>query len=460
MREFRKIGRNSKPQVWLIDLIKDTYIIKWGLLDGAFQETKNTPGNCGDPTHSNYQTAEEYAQFCMDREIREKLEEGYAEYVDGKPTSIVASTIDFSKSLPKNLCFYKPKKEITDKALKQLEKDERAIWTLKRDGLCHISVKSNNIWEIYSRRIDIVTKKFPHIVEALEGLNVPNNSIILGEMCILKDNGTDNFKSATKICRSDIDLALAFQGFCDFPKRKKDEVVIGKACYYVFDIAFWGGEDLITNVCVKDRLAIMKDMFVKLGKLKYVTGRNIGVEWVKKENKIREKMLRENYIGPLKIYKTNSNDDLDLAKELGAEGFVVLDVDAKYGDKAYSFDGKAARPDIWKRKPLYEQEFFITGIYEGITGRNRGKLGGFYIAQIHPITGEQIDCGACGGGFSNEQREEFWGMNLINQTIKVEFSARQPPKDGAYSLRFPEFVDFADKEPSECLAEDLVEDDE
>jgi len=48
-------------------------------------------------------------------------------------------------------------------------------------------------------------------------------------------------------------------------------------------------------------------------------------------------------------------------------------------------------------------------------------------------------------------------MDLVNQTIKIEFSARQPPKNGAYSLRFPEFIDFSDKEPSECVAEDIDE---
>ena len=459
MREFRKTtGRNSRPQVWKIGVDKNdpkTYIVIWGLVDGAQQETSDTPGTCGVVGHLDYQTAEQYVYFCIDREIRKKKEHGYIEYINGEPVSEVSSSIDFSLPLPKNLCFYKPKKEISEKNLLALHKKGRAIWTLKRDGMMHIIVKNGDM-SIYSRRMDLVTEKFPHIVETLNKLDLPDKTILLGEMCLLNEKGKDNFKAVSQICRSDVDLSLGYQGIKPFPKRREGNEVLGKISYYVFDVAFYDGVDLISTQPVRNRLALLRTMFSKLNdKLFINTGRKATVEHLKIENKNRDDLLKFHYIGPLKIYKTDAMNDIQLAKDLKAEGFVVMDADMCYGDKAYSFDGKAQRPDgIFKRKPKYEQEFFITEVYIG-SGRNRGRLGGFEIAQIHPDTNEQINCGKCGGGFSDDQRIEFWNdrENLVGKTIKVEFDSRQPPKDGVYSLRFPVFLGFADKEIEECIAE-------
>jgi ATP-dependent DNA ligase len=434
-----------------------TYVVCWGLLHGAMQETSDTPGTCGVKGHSDYQTAEEYAIFCMNRDIRKKKEQGYIEYINGKAIDEVACTIDFNKPLPKNLCFYKPKKEISQLKLNKLESSGRAIWTLKRDGMMHVSVKRNGEWEIYSRRMDIVTNSYPHIINKLNELHLPDGTILLGEMCLLRDDGSDNFKGVSKICRSKPDLALAYQGLKEFPKRKQNESIIGKISYYVFDVVFYNGRDLISNEPTRRRLIILKEIFEKFDqKLKVTTGRKATHDLIIRESKLREGMLRRHNIAPVKVYHTSANTDLELAKRLKAEGFVVLDADAKYGDRAYSFDGKAQRPDgIWKRKPKYEDEFIITGYYEG-TGRNRGKLGGLTIEQIHPNTGDRINCGKCGGGFTKEQRERFFieGDNLLNKTIKIEFDSRQPFNEGVYALRFPEFKGFADKEPSECIAQD------
>ena len=105
-------------------------------------------------------------------------------------------------------------------------KKERAIWTVKRDGMMHIAVKTKGIWEIYTRRMDLTTEKFPHIIYALNKLNMPNNSILLGEMVFLrsKDDHRDDFVVTSRICRSDSDLALAYQGLGKFPKDTKETI--------------------------------------------------------------------------------------------------------------------------------------------------------------------------------------------------------------------------------------------
>lgn len=461
MREFRRKNRNGKDQVWYIGVDsknKTSYIVKWGQLNGAMQTTSDTPGSCGVEGHVDYQTPEEYVIFCMEREIRKKEEQGYVEYVDGKPINEVATFIDFAKPLPKNLCFYKPKKEISDRKLSSLVKKERAIWTIKRDGMMHIAVRSKGVWEIYTRRMDLATEKFPHIIKALNKLNMPSNSILLGEMVSLRPDRRDDFVAVSRICRSDPDLALAYQGLGEFPKDAKETNVLGQIRYYVFDIAYLNGKDIISSLTTGQRLEILTKYFSNINsKLKVTTGINVPANIMDKEREYRSDMLWDEYIAPLQIMRTDVGEDLELAKSVGLEGFVVVDSEAKYEDKAYSFDGKAQRPSgIWKRKPKYEEEFIIEEAYEG-SGRNQGKLGGFFIKQIHPDTEELIDCGKCGGGFSDEQRLDFWARKnkLVNKTIKVEFDSRQPPKNGSYALRFPVFKGFADKTPKECVAQFL-----
>jgi len=461
MREFRKVtGRNKRPQIWFIGITPKnpaSYTVKWGMLDGAMQTTSDTPGSCGVKGHADYQTPEEYVVFCMEREIRKKEEEGYVEYVNGEPTKEVATAIDFNKPLPKNFCFYKPQKDITEKKLAELVKNKKAIWTVKRDGMMHVAVKTKGLWEIYTRRMDLVTEKFPHIVVALHKLDMPNNSILLGEMVFLKADRKDDFVNTSRICRSDIDLALAYQGLGEFPKSHKERSVIGKMRYYVFDIAYFDGKDMISSTNAGNRFTLLSSCFSRIVKLGITTGIGASEKEMNTERVIRSNMLWEEYIAPLQIVHTNPSEDIDLAKATGIEGFVIVDTSISYGDKAYSFDGKPQRPNgIWKRKPKWDEEFIISDTYEG-SGRNMNKLGGFLIKQVHPDTGEFIDCGKCGGGLSDEQREDFWSKSkkLINKTIKVEFDSRQPPKDGSFALRFPVFKGFADKSVEECIAQFL-----
>lgn len=460
-REFRKTtGRSARPNVWLIRLDPEdpaVVVTQWGLLDGAMQETRDRPGGCGVKGHANYQTPEDYAQFCMDRDIRKKMERGYVEYVDGEPVSTVATSVRFGQQLPKNLTFYKPKTEISDKKLSRLEEEGRAVWTLKRDGMMHVAIKHGGRWEIYSRRMDLATDRFPHIIEMLERLRLPNETILLGEIVLLAKDGGDDFKGVSRICRSDPDLALAYQGMGDFPRGHR-ETVLGKACFYVFDVAFYNGRDFARKEKVLKRLGMLKQIFGKFdSRLQLVAGHRSDRRAHLTESKRREALLRSNYMGPVKIFHTDSASDVRMAAKMGIEGFVVLDSGAVYGDKGYSFDGKAQRPDgIWKRKPKFEDEFIITDLYEG-TGRNMGKLGGFYLEQVHPDTGKRISCGKCGGGLTDAQREEFWreGRKLVGKTIKVEFDSRQKPKDGVYAVRFPVFKGFADKKPDECIAQGI-----
>jgi len=460
LREFRKeTGLSERPRVWYIGIDeKDPEIVvtRWGMLDGAIQETRDRPGSCGVEGHADYQTADHYALFCMARDIRRKKEHGYVEFCDGRPMCKVATVVDLDLPLPKNLTFYKPQTKISDGKLTKLEKSRKAIWTLKRDGMMHVAVGIRGDWEIYTRRMDKATERFPHIVKSLNMLDAPGKSVLLGEIVLLGDKGVDRFLDLSSICRSDPPLALAYQGMGTFPKGHENKKPLGKTAFYVFDVAFLGGDDLARYSTVRDRLSILRELFSKLDpRLRLNTGLSLDAKVHLAESRRREAMLRKHHVGPVKIFKTNSLEDIDLAKRIGAEGFVVLSADAVYGRKAYSFDGDAKRPDgIWKRKPKYEEEFIVVGTYEG-TGKNSGKLGGFYIEQVHPKTGKRIKCGKCGGGLSDAQRVEYYGDDAVGWTIKVEFDSRQPPKNGVHAVRFPVFKGRSDKKPEECVAQSL-----
>jgi len=464
-REFHKeTGRNARANIWFIGIDQDdpeVVVTKWGLLGGALQETRDRPGPCGTEGNADFQDARKYAIFCMDRDIRKKKEHGYVEWINGKPISEVAVSINFTKPLPKNLSFFKPQTEIDEKKLAKLHSAGRAIWTLKRDGMMHVAVRSGGKWEIYSRRMDVATSRFPHIIESLDRLGLDDNTILLGEMTLLKMDGRDDFKGTSRICRSDTDLALAYQGLGPFPNGYVGSPVLGKISYYVFDIAFTGGQDNITGMEVGKRLELLRNIFSRFDPQLSVnaTGLGLNQKELMAESKKRERMLRTHHVAPLKIFSVSPDTDLDTARELRVEGFVVLDSKATYGDKAYSFDGKAQRPNgIWKRKPKLEEEFIVVDMYEG-TGRNMGKMGGLYLEQIHPETGKRIGCGKCGGGFTDEQRSQFWiSRVLVGATVKVEFDSRQQGKDGAYALRFPVYKGLSDKTQNECIAQYFSDD--
>jgi ATP-dependent DNA ligase len=251
---------------------------------------------------------------------------------------------------------------------------------------------------------------------------------------------------------------LAYQGFAEFPKDRENESVIGNPSYYVFDIAFYNGVDLVQTKSTGERIDLLKNIFCMSPALQS-DGHDI--DWFN-SHMYFDMALMKKFIGPIRYMSLSEITDLDLAKKMKIEGFVVVDLNARYGDRAYSFDGKAQRPEgIYKRKPLFDEEVIIGG-YEIGSGRNGDKLGAIFIEQIHPKSGLRIKCGKVGTGFTNEQREMFWEQkeNLIGKTIKIEFAARQAEKDGEFAFKFPVFKGFADKRPDECIAQHLENDDE
>lgn len=113
-------------------------------------------------------------------------------------------------------------------------------------------------------------------------------------------------------------------------------------------------------------------------------------------------------------------------REKGFEGAMLKDPAASYVCK---------RSRAWlKMKGCEDADVVITGAFEG-TGKYKGQLGGFIV----DFNGKAV---RVGGGFSDEQRVNFWTVwkakpeKLKSKIIQVEYHEETP--DG--SLRHPRFV--------------------
>jgi DNA ligase-1 len=125
----------------------------------------------------------------------------------------------------------------------------------------------------------------------------------------------------------------------------------------------------------------------------------------------------------------------------GYEGVMIKSVDALYECK---------RSHSWlKAKPFIEVTLEVTGIEQG-TGRNEGRLGALVCAGQDD--GKDIHVNV-GGGFSDDQRSQFWNARdaVVGNLVEVRADAVTQNQDGTYSLRFPRFKTFRGFTPGEKL---------
>lgn len=436
-REFR-LKKGKKFQVWRIRQAGESYVTEHGQLDGKMQTFTDTPGDKGKSDTKAYVNAEDNCTFHVEREIRKKEEHGYVEYVDGEPVKEQVTSIDFNKPLPKNFCGYKPQTSISDSALAKMHKAGNAIYTRKRDGMMHLAVKHPWGWEIYTRRMDLASERFPNHIEALNSSSLNVGTIIVGEM-ICQNDTTDDFKAISRICRSDPPEA----------RKLVEDKEVPEPIYYMFDILYHNGEELSNEKFARRRTLIEGEIY------------NISNDLIK----------------AVSFYNVTPDTWEEYAKEKGWEGFVVVDKSSVPGDKFFSFDGDAKRPKgHHKLKPVYESDVVIyAGLYG--TGKRQGKVGSVLVKQKHPETGDWFRCGKVGSGFTEEDIEEV-GKLLADKNLPIlskekedknelddsgivcmiEYSERQL---GTNKFRFPVFMRVRDdKLPHECVAQRLAPEEE
>lgn len=434
MQEFRR-----KNQYWMIEQVGDSYTTEHGQIGtNSPQKTADTPGPKGKEGTKAYVNAVDNCTFHVKREIRKKVEHGYIEYIDNKPVAEEVTEIDFNNYLPKNFCGYKPQTDISPENLQKLHKAGRIVYTRKYDGMNHQCVKHPWGWEIYTRRMDLASDRFPNHIKHLESLDVPVGTILDGEMVCHTSDGRDDFKAISRVCRSLPEEArkLVENGECPEPT------------FRVFDILFYNGESL-QNKSFKDRQEIQNSILTTKNTLVN------GVDW----------------------FDLSPDSWMEYAKEHGWEGFVCVDKLSVPGEKFFSFDGDAKRPKgHHKLKPVYEEDVVI---YAGVTGTGKrlNGLGSVLVKQRHPETGQWIRCGKVGSGFSDEALVEILklmeknNLPLLDDEKKdkeeldnsgivamIECGERQPKTQ---KFRFPVFVRVRfDKTPDECYIQRLAPEEE
>ena len=422
-----KLNKVQQWSIWAINEGESGFPevhISFGYTDGKQQTTFDVIKEGVNIGKSNETTAVQQAQLEMERKITKQKEEGYVEDIDDTNKS---TNMDWDKPFPKEMCFYKPKSSIEDDKLTKLENKGKAIYSVKRDGLMNIIRSSDLGIEIYSRRMDNVSDKFPHLISAFKSL--PKKTILLGEV-IFDKAGKDDFKTCCSICRSDADEAI----------RKQEE--LGKVKYYAFDIAFHEGKNLLTTITFKARREIMLRLIKK---------------------------INSEYVVASEVIEKNHYDALEeVATKRGLEGLVIWDADGIMAEnEAFSMAGKPRRPNmLWKLKKKMETDVIVKWAPNDIGDYGNGKLKGLFgngfMYQLHD--GKEVFLGKIGGGLSEKQREFYTDTKLFPRCWCIEFDS--PQSSG--KLRFPVFkldrTTAGDKDIDECELDDRIfvamEDDE
>ena len=463
-RQFRQHhGRSDRPTVWEIEFSGDRVTTRHGLLNGAVQETSYV-GLIKNKGKVNEISAEQDAVAEARRDARKRFDfEGYDEYVgdlniDRRHADINVHAL--LTNLPGSFCLYKPENNIETckKLLAKAEKGQ-VLYTLKRDGVAKwVVVDYYGNVVIYSRRsrpwndkegpkelpdgtLDFSTvipwsARFPHLVEEVKKMQLPPGSMLA---CELVMHDRDNFPLVSGYTKGYTARALE-----DMAKK-------GYPSLYVWDMPFYDGEDLVSNKTVRERHR----------RLQHHCALTDGV-----------------VVWPVQYFNfPNPEAASEYARKNKLEGWVVVDPDAIYGDKAWNLKGKPDRPSTCaKLKPRSEDDFVAiwdpndpkqagSGKHEKgktVTLPNgqqvvHGGVGSVGLWQYNS-KGELVFTATCSSGMDYEFQAQL-DVNSFPQVWQVEYLERTYISDGekTNALRHPVFIRKRDdKTPQECVNERLV----
>lgn len=450
LREFHNLARTGKVRVWRIGVDGDQVIIEHGEQGGKMRRVVDTakPVNVG---KANEKTGEQVALDTMLREILLKTRQGYV--VAGVDMAAVEarreSGFDFD-ALPMSLRFYKPD-NTPGSGMENLIKAGRAWFGRKRDGECFPIVRGESgQFRLYSRTMLVEHKdepgilwdqRFPQIMAALEDTNIPPKTILLGEMVMDRD-GVDDFTHVSRVMKSLKDRSL---------KVQSEE---GWLSYYVWDIAFLDGQDLLATLPFMERYQILTEL---------VRGSDHLLPLDVESSAYFDSLPVHFYEGLPTYDPTKShiwNAACGHAHHKGWEGFVVVDPHGVYGDKGWNLRGKTDRPGRFcaKLKPSFEDDFVAMwdpekGIGEYGTGKNQGLIGSVQLYQYNTAGILEEIC-QVGTGFTEQDLKELSDPSLYPLVFKVEYKERTYISDGekTNALRHPSFIEVRkDKAPHECV---------
>lgn len=466
-RYFRQHhGRNERPQVWMIRVNGDRVFTTHGLLEGAMQDT-NYQGQFKNRGRANQITPEQDALAEARRDVRKKYDyEGYDEYlgeqnIDRRDAGDIRAMLT---NLPGSFCLYKPENNLFDcKGLLKKALAGKVLYSLKRDGLAHwIVVDYYGNIQIYSRRsrpwhkdegpqelldgtrnfnaVKPWALRYQHIVAEVKALDLPPGTMLAGEMLWFNPKtGRESFPQVSSFSKSLQDQSLA------------DQAALGRPHFYWWDLPFLEGVDLVSTEKVISRYARIHSLA----------------------------RAPVQYILPVQYMKfPNPDAALEYAVAHNLEGWVVIDPEGVYGDRAWNLKGKPDRPGQFcaKLKPKAEDDFVCLwdpdhGVGEWGTGKHeRGKLvtlpngamvthGGVGAVLLHQYNsaGDLIPICKCSSGMDYET-QACMGQKSFPFVAEVQYTERtyQSEGDKTNALRHPVFLRRRDdKLPAECINERL-----
>lgn len=406
--------RAKSGRVKFIELFTqgDTLISKWGLLESdKIQETKKVclPKNVG---KANALTAEEQAVAEMDAKLTKKKNEGYVEDLDAiHETSVIPIELD---DLPREFCVCKP----ISKAPAKILKDPDTYGQQKRDGHCIILVKTETgKGLVYSRGMENITDYMSFIPEVVEVHDhMHNGTMLLTEFCFVKNNGKESTREIAKLVRK--------KDVTEVSKRYLESKTKGKFEIAPFDIMY-ASNNFVGDLAYRERHALL----VGLG---YQNVPEILESW---------------------------NDYIESAKTNGWEGFILRN-DAK-SEIHYSLNGKADRAGSYKYIFTHNDDFIVTSVERGKSGKHAGMYSQFFLSQYNQ-EGGLLDLGKCGPGKIAHEDLAQMTKDIDDEVLKLPFVIQvefrdQHPDSG--KLVFPVFERIRlDKKPEECITDFVPED--
>lgn len=436
-REFRQLqSRSTAPRIWTIQVVGKTIITTSGQLGGAIQQFEEVMGgvNIG---KKNEKSPEQYALERARETARKKNWEGYREFEKGKPLDELVSTeIDFD-DLPLSLSFYKPSNVLSGTMEKKATAG-KVLYSRKRNGLAFVLSRGKEHPRLYSRKMLRQDEnevgggltwndRFPHLIEAAR-LFMPEYSILLGELVMNRPGGVDDFSYVQSI----------FQNPTLGARQKQKEE--GYLSFYIWDVAFWNGLNMVKTSPVRARYELIHE-------LPY--GQEAGFF----------SFLPVEYYTP-EHFKTPELA-LEFAKEKGFEGWVVVDPDGVYGEKAFNFKGKPDRPgDVCgKLKPEYEDDFVAFWDPDKEWGerstKKRNDQGIKCVALFqYNKEGQLTFISNVSSGLTDAQKKDWANTKRWPRTWRVSYKDRRYMSQGedTNALDFASFEEErSDKKPEECI---------
>jgi DNA ligase-1 len=274
-----------------------------------------------------------------------------------------------------------------EKTKKNVSFDGKWFVSRKLDGVRCITIIRDGDIKFYSRAGNEFTT-LSKVREALEELNITDDIVLDGELCIVDEDGNEDFTSAIS-------------------QIKRKDYTIENPCYKLFDLIS------LKDFSAKYSDKILSERLAEINKL------------VPAGHKVLDK---------LEQLRLDDNTFSDMQNEVATKGWegLILRKDDVY-------EGKRSK-SMLKVKKFFDDEYVVKDVEMGKKPimNDEGLMEEVDVLAAVKIEhkGEIVKVGS---GWSDEERLKYFKNpeDIIGKTITVQYFEESHDKDGKLSLRFP-----------------------